>query len=373
MALRRVVVTALVAGVSAFAPARSPAAAGGGGGAAALFVRRRGAAAALRSSSSSSSTNVDTQPYLRFLETKAFVASAPKRLGVLLEVLKLRGMSLVDPTDRKELMPLVIPLARDVDGDCVGLLRWPTCPPDMQLPIVKAGEMGLSLLANEAEHFIRRVTSEEDFKGSEVAPQLLQLANAGLDTGVPPYEAGSVAKLGYGPEKYQLLRVGPFPDIYENLVQGHLAKSDIISALSAAEKANEVFQGWGRSYGFYARVLHSMGGRDAEARDAARVALRCPVWTITPSRDIMEETCRIAGYESLDVAKAFFDQLAEDPQSDKLTEGKAPAQIALDRAAHLLDAAVFGYQGGFASQSLRESLAELYEEGGLNDMAAFIL
>lgn len=34
------------------------------------------------------------------------------------------------------------------------------------MPVVRNGETGLELLADNAEHFIRRVVAEEDFAGS---------------------------------------------------------------------------------------------------------------------------------------------------------------------------------------------------------------
>lgn len=34
------------------------------------------------------------------------------------------------------------------------------------MPVVRNGESGLELLANNAEHFIRRTVAEEDFAGT---------------------------------------------------------------------------------------------------------------------------------------------------------------------------------------------------------------
>ena len=50
-----------------------------------------------------------------------------------------------------------------------------------------------------------------------------------------PYEMGSVEQLGYGLDKYVLLRVGPFPDLYETMSNQHLSKGDNKSSLIAAE------------------------------------------------------------------------------------------------------------------------------------------
>lgn len=61
--------------------------------------------------------------------------------------------------------------------------------------------------------------------------------------------------------RYHALRIGPFADVYEWLTASHLEKGDTTAALASAEKANEIFVGWGRPYGHYARVLAGMDRR----------------------------------------------------------------------------------------------------------------
>ncbi|CAM9460067.1 unnamed protein product, partial [Phaeothamnion confervicola] len=284
----------------------------------------------------------------------------PPRLESLLSILQYQGMDLVEPlAARKGLHPLVVPLAKDKNGDVIGLLRWPTPEEDLAMPLVRCGAVGLDLLASSIDHYTRRVAAEEDFRGTSTAGEAIRIANGGDPPPLPPYEAGAVAKLGYGVERYLLLRVGPFPDAYEWLVQQHISKGDELSALAAAERANELFRGWGRPYGSYARLLAAVGSRDMEARDAARVALRCPCWGITPDADALAEVVRIAGYESMAAVRQLYTGMAADSQEGKITEGKAPQQVALDRAAHLMDAVTFGHSSW---DGIREELAERYKE-----------
>jgi hypothetical protein len=81
-------------------------------------------------------------------------------------------------------------------------------------------------------------------------------------------------------------------------------------------------------YLYYGKqVLSDMKGRDPEMKDAAKVALRCPCWTISTTSDELETVCKLAGYSGLEDAKALYSKLAENEQKDKLTEGKAPAQV----------------------------------------------
>ena len=68
----------------------------------------------------------------------------------------------------------------------------------------------------------------------------------------------------------------------ENLAKSHLKKGDTVSALVASEwyMRNNHFPNWARPYEFASELLSSLGKRDEEARDMARVALRLPWWTL---------------------------------------------------------------------------------------------
>ncbi|CAM9818110.1 unnamed protein product [Chrysoparadoxa australica] len=310
----------------------------------------------------------DDAAYREFIQKEAAVPTPPARLGTLLTMLQHRGMTLVDPSKRAGMHPFLVPLCEDKDGEKIGLLRWPTMPETLEMPLVKTGEVGLELLSSTTENYIRRIVSEEDFKGCPAAAELIRLSNDGLDG--TPYVAGEVQKLGYGPERYQALRNAPFPDIYEWLAQQHLEKGDVISALATCEKANETFTGWGAAYGFYARVLSQAGDRVLEARDAARVSLRCPAWTITTKRNVLEEVVRIADYSGgLEEVRLLKEDQANDVQAEKVTGGKHEAQVSLDRAAHLMDSVVFGHKDW---DGIRDELSERYEEGGCPEMAKFV-
>mmetsp|Transcript_28808 Transcript_28808/g.32346 ORF Transcript_28808/g.32346 Transcript_28808/m.32346 type:complete len:299 (-) Transcript_28808:2496-3392(-) len=97
-------------------------------------------------------------------------------------------------------------------------------------PIVEAklDGPGIRLLALNSEYLMRRIVCECDSSGSR--KELIDLYNKDLgkdiiqDEGLDrPYEEGSVERLGYGVDKFVLLRVGPFPDIYRNLALGMCA------------------------------------------------------------------------------------------------------------------------------------------------------
>ncbi|CAN0236820.1 unnamed protein product [Hapterophycus canaliculatus] len=64
-----------------------------------------------------------------------------------------------------------------------------------------------------------------------------------------------------------------------------------------------------------------------EARDAAKVSLRCPCWTISPNAENLEKVVKIAGYEDLASVLSMYEGMAADEQPDKINEGKAPMQV----------------------------------------------
>ena len=56
----------------------------------------------------------------------------------------------------------------DGDGDVIGLLRWPTAPEGLEMPLVRSSRDGLWLLAKSGSEYILRAIVEEDANsGSE--------------------------------------------------------------------------------------------------------------------------------------------------------------------------------------------------------------
>lgn len=120
--------------------------------------------ATLRTAARSVRARASTFSTDRFLDEVAFVAPPP-HLNPFLRVLAAQGMELTAPTDRADLMPLVIPIAKR-GSEIVGFLRWPTPQehPRMELPIVSTTRGGGSLrfLARSVEEYLTRALVEED-------------------------------------------------------------------------------------------------------------------------------------------------------------------------------------------------------------------
>uniref|UniRef100_A0A7R9W7P8 Selenoprotein O n=1 Tax=Pseudictyota dubia TaxID=2749911 RepID=A0A7R9W7P8_9STRA len=252
-------------------------------------------------------------------------------------------------------------------------------------PIVESesGGPGMRLLALNSEHLMRRIAAEADDSGDKDGVVDIyndglgegKLKDAGLDT---PYEAGSVEKLGYGLEKYTLLRVGPFPDLYAAMARQHAAKGDEQSSLIAAEASNGKFTGFGSTFAFYARLLASLPQREEEAKDAARMCLRLPIPSMGLDLHDFAEVARLAGLadeddseeEAMAKMQVMYEKIRDHEKEDDQAQAQmTPEQMAIDDANYLLDTTAF--KGGKWAD-IRSKLGEIYLEGGKDEMAQYV-
>jgi hypothetical protein len=254
-----------------------------------------------------------------------------------------------------------------------------------QWPIVETtvGGLGYKLLALNSDHLMHRIVCECDFNSQRT--HLIDVYNNQDVSGSASsssYVVGSVEKLGYGVDKYVLLRVGPFADVYETLAHGHASKGDESSALIAAEAANSKISGFASTFLFYAKLLNSFPNREEESRDAARMCLRMPLPSIGYSMDDFRQVAILsqiaAESDPDDVVLAKLQSMHEkmkahesdDPQSSSVAgNDMTPEQKALDDANYLLDTTALT---GSDWSSVRPKLAEIYRSVGRDDMADFV-
>jgi hypothetical protein len=185
--------------------------------------------------------------------------------------------------------------------------------------------------------------------------------------------------LSYGVDKYVLLRVGPFADIYETLAKAHAKKGDQSSALISAEAANNKIQGFASTFLFYARLLKMFPGRDEEARDAARMCLRLPLPSIGLNVEDFKEVAVVAQLadnssaddEVMTKLQAMYEKMRQHEQDEdpRTTQAKTPEQKAIDEANYLLDTT--SLTGGKWSE-IRPKLAAIYRKAGREDLASFV-
>ena len=292
-----------------------------------------------------------------------------------------------------DLHPHLLPLAKSTSsGNIICALRrayaddseaYDSPSINAPWPIVESGIHfpGMRLLALNSEHLMRRIAADADatIESSE-AEKVVGVYNTGLGSGnLPeksmdtPYEMGSVAKLGYGLEKFVLLRVGPFPDLYETMSNQHLAREDEESSLIAAETANGKFGGFGSTFAFYAKLLASLPNRDEECRDAARVTLRLPLPSMGLTRKDFVEVAKMSQLEGTadDLLSGMLDMYEKirEHERDDNSGDKTPKQTAMEDANYLLDVACLT---GKNYGDIREKIASIYRDAGMEDDAKFV-
>ncbi|XP_021714444.1 uncharacterized protein LOC110682417 [Chenopodium quinoa] len=289
----------------------------------------------------------------------------PEHLHELLNVLQTKGETIVSPGARQGLIPLVIPLSENSSGTVTALLRWPTAPPGMEMPVVEVHKHGVWLLAKNVNQYIHRILVEEDALNREGGDDVLFAAS--LEAGKKLYNKGDIAE-SQTPnlDVYLLKKVGLFPDVLERKVMRHFDDGDHVSALVTGEfyTKKDLFPGFARPYVFNSKILLKVG-RVSEAKDAARVALKSPWWTLgCPYLEVAD----MAHWEDEQI-EYIKEKVTEEGRQEDLKKGKEPIQVALDEAAFLLDLA--SIEGSW-DESL-ERVAECYKEAGLDEIARFVM
>jgi len=190
----------------------------------------------------------------------------------------------------------------------------------------------------------------------------------------------SLLDFSYGVDKYILLRVGPFPDLYERMAAQHAARGDEQSALIAAEANNGKFNGFGSTFRHQARLLSSFPKREEESRDAARMCLRMPIPSIGMNVDDFREVAELAQLadkndsdeKALAALKDMYEKIRENDRDEDAssTTGMTKEQAAIEDANYLLDSVALTGKGKWSD--VRPQLGDIYRSAGRDDMADFV-
>lgn len=281
-------------------------------------------------------------------------AAAPSRLALMRDIIAASGGS-PEAGELSSRMPLFLPVARLEDGRPIGILQWPTPLEDTPMPVVvQDATGGVDFVAASVDDWLHRELVVREAVGP-LDPDWIDRANADATL----YSLGTRAITGLPVAAYLLLKVGPTPELLEDLSRRHLDKGDEMAALVTADRSCRGVPGFARPHGFRALLLARLRRLD-EARDAARAAFLEPLWTLGLP---FEPVARLSGWTGA-IDGAPFHRMAAKP-------GKLP----LDRAAYLLNAVwIDGLTAGAPMWAThREAVAALYREGGLPEIAELVL
>ncbi|KAI3423496.1 uncharacterized protein J3R85_010995 [Psidium guajava] len=290
-----------------------------------MFPFSASAVDALNGGVSSSLSSPEFPSHLSFIKDVA-ATEPPKHLHHLLKVLQARGETIVSPGSRQGLIPLVIPLAQNLSGDVTGLLRWPTAPPGMEMPVVEVRKHGVWLLAKNVDQYIIGFLLKKMPIHRRVVMNSTML-HLRLERN---FNKGDFTKSQIKNLEAYLEKGGMFPDVLERKVTRHFDEGDEVSAMVTGEfyTKKDLFPGFGRPFVFYAEILLRVG-RASESKDAARVALKSPWWTLGCT---YEEVAQIAQWEDEQI-EYIKEKVSEEGKEEDIKKGKAPAQVSLDEAA----------------------------------------
>eukprot|EP01023_Acetabularia_acetabulum_P066536 TRINITY_DN89_c0_g1_i4.p1 TRINITY_DN89_c0_g1~~TRINITY_DN89_c0_g1_i4.p1 ORF type:complete len:366 (-),score=56.81 TRINITY_DN89_c0_g1_i4:1108-2205(-) len=286
----------------------------------------------------------------------------PQNLEAFQRVLQIQGCSLVQPSEREGLIPLMFPVVQDAQNGVVGFIIWPqpTIQQDMYLPIVcmKRGELRVQLLAKNIDDYFKRA----------YISQLLRCTNSKLEQELC-YLDIKLDESGLNESKQIAKKGGMFLDIAEDLVAQHLAKQDTMSALITCDwyMKKGGFVGWGRPQEFCALTMND-NHRPEEGRDLARMALRKPWWTLqSQNLSDLQQLAKLNG-----TAQQVFEALeqAERGQDTGYQDDRPPEEIMSERAYVQLNSVVSGEVESW--DKVVPQLKALYSEAGLTMIKNFV-
>jgi hypothetical protein len=285
-----------------------------------------------------------------------------------------------------DLHPYLVPLAVSDQKEYICALRNPsdeltmTTKADWPLVYTTTQQHGYQWLAQNAEQFMQRLVIAHETIQDSQTETLLSLYNDGATT---VYTAGAAQQFPYGPDKYTLLKVGPFTDLYQAVAWSHWQdRQDEASALIAAETCQaKCSTPMGHHSLFYAQLLSQCPNRAEEARDAARTCLRLPLSTLvdtklpfmetTPAwQDVVVDLGQLTPSSSNDshaiVREWYFKIKQAESSQQQQDDDKTPQQRAVERANDILDLAVLDKT---PYRQVREAVADCLREAELWDMA----
>lgn len=374
-----VLVTALTS--AALARRRRP----GGSARSSRLARRAAAVAEPPTEVAAEGVDAAKEEFVRFLFDEVLEVQAPDNLSVLLAVFQGSGYEILGKDEWKELggdmHPFLLPLAVKDKGDdnieVIGLLpRTPNGSPlypwEYQVVSQKIKtSMRVKLVAFSAQKYIMKRSEEANFRQQK---QDLPVIAATKDM----YEVQFKGTDKNALDRWLLLEVGAFPDVYINLSQEHIEKGDPQTGLIIADTMRDAFgTQWAFPHAYCCRVLrlpHFNGkatikgnneDRELEADHSAHRAFTCgyPLWTLEEDGITLEDLigeAKMPKQGSVDSLRVFYLRRAVDEQRASVRTGSMSLGCAaVSKAQALMDAVVCGHK---SYQGVRKELADLYEE-----------
>lgn len=319
--------------------------------------------------------------YQRSLFSDVLEVKVPKQLDTFLNLLKAGDYTLLGKEDWKaivasgdvDLHPFILPLGTRGEGDdlevCGLMIRAPRgayLAPDKYQVVSQKPRVSknIQLIALDVDQYIKKLAEEATFRQEKQDLPIIEVVKDVYDV---QFKGDSKTAL----DKWLLLEVGAFPEIYMNLAREHLENGDPRSALCCADTMREKFGDWAFCHAFVSAMLRDNYGKEGfedrgvEAQQTAQMCLTSgyPLYTLEDGGDSLSELLAFAEVPKLpdiDSLRVFYlKRVVDDQRSAVRTGNISLGCAALGKAQALLDAVSCGHK---SFNGVREEIAELYEE-----------
>jgi len=327
--------------------------------------------------------DADKVAFAKSLFTDVLDIKVPHQLEVFLSVLKGSDYTLLGKDDwrkiKGDMHPFLLPLAfkGDLDGDDDSLevagylVRNPNGENTAEMQVVsqKARRTKVvELLAFDVPQYIAKRAEEAHFRNEIEDKPVIEATKDVYDV---QFKGSDRTAL----DKWLLLEVGAFPDVYKNLSQERIEGGDPQSGLVIADTMRDAFgTGWGFPHAYCAKVLreHFDGLEQASENrtvEADHCAQRCftagyPLWTLEETEAnelgtllLEAKMQKLGDVDSLRVW--YLKRVVDDQRAAVRTGSISLGCAAMAQAQALMDAVCCGHK---SYQGIRPELAEKYEE-----------
>ncbi|CAK0905629.1 unnamed protein product [Prorocentrum cordatum] len=266
--------------------------------------------------------------YHRKMFNDVLCVRVPRKLEVFLNVLQASGFTVLGKDDWRglgDLHPFMMPIATRGEGDdadVVGLLlRTPNGqalqPDEYQVVSQKPRKTWkLVLWSLTMDKWIAKRAEEAKFENSEQDQGVLEAVKDAYDF---KFKGGDRSSLN----KWLLLQVGAFPDVYRQLADELLLRGDPKSALSVADTMRDAFgTQWAFPHSYQCGILRNHYNQpdsdDPERRtdrnmEADHSAERCfktgyPLWSLAEEDDLefLLGEAKMPRLEDMDSLRVFY-------------------------------------------------------------------
>jgi len=303
----------------------------------------------------------------------------PKKLETFLNVLQADGYTILGEDEWKDLgdlHPFLMPVATSGDGDTidvVGLsLRTPNGqklrPDDYQVVTQKSRKTWkLSLMAVSMEKWISKRAEEANFNRQEKDEGVVEAVK---DTYDFKFTGASRNAL----DKFLLLQVGAFPDIYRQLAQERIDAGDAKSGLVIADSMRDAFgTQWAFPHSYICKILRThFDGKEASGdvdrgMEADHSAERCfktgyPLWSLAEEDDL-EDLLKEANMPRLnnvaDLRVFYLKRVTDDQRAAVKVGDLSDGCATVAKAQALMDAVCCGHK---SYSGIRQELHDMYDE-----------